>query len=205
MSQLPFVLSHAGRLSGQSGGASETCISHLAGNLRRLMAERGCTVADVVVGSGLDQRTVQAILSGHNRQPHAKTVHQLALAFEVAASELVLPPALVARRIFDRHTNPAVDQVAEEHPEWFEEWTPADFDELYSRFAHGGALTSEGVARMVDAMNVNRLVHAQVALLLETSEAEVLRAIVDVLYQRATTVPAELQEAMRSSPGEERG
>lgn len=160
-----------------------------AANLRRLMARGGLTVAAVVERSGLDRRTVQAILAGRNPRPHARTLHRLAAGLGVEADELFQNPALLAERTFDRATNPAVDEVVAAHPDWFAGWTPAEFADLYSRFGTGGALTPAGASQVVQSINRSRRIHEQVALLLETSEADLLAELVEVLYARIRVAP----------------
>jgi transcriptional regulator with XRE-family HTH domain len=152
-------------------------------NVRRLMARSGLTLEQVVEQSGLSERTVKALLAGRNK-PHARTLHRLAAGLGVATDELFQNPSLLAHRLFDRRTNPAVDEVVHEHPEWFDGWSEADFAELYSRFGAGGALTGDGAASVVRAMNRKRDVHRKVALLLESGEAELLTGLVDLLYQK---------------------
>jgi hypothetical protein len=102
----------------------------------------------------------------------------------VTSDELFQDPSLLAHRLFDRRTNPVVEQVIASHPEWFEGWSERDFDELYSCFGSGGCLTEEGAIITVHAMNDKRQIHRRVALLLESGEADLLTAIVNALYQR---------------------
>ncbi|MBI3839592.1 MAG: helix-turn-helix transcriptional regulator [Planctomycetia bacterium] len=152
-------------------------------NLRRLMARSGLTLEQVVDATGLNERTVKAILSGKNK-PHARTLHRLATGLGVSADELFQHPSLLTHRLFDRRTNPAVQDIVSSRPELFEGWTEADFAELYSRFGTGGALTAISTADVVMAMNQQRDVHQKVALLLESSQAELLSGFVDLLYQK---------------------
>jgi hypothetical protein len=77
-----------------------------------------------------------------------------------------------------------VEEVVASRPDLFGGWSERDFDELYSRFGTGGSLTLEGTLEAVRSMNHNRESHRQVALLLESGEAELLSAIVQVLYQK---------------------
>ena len=165
-------------------------------NVRRLMARLGLTQAAVVAATGLDERTVRSLMRG-NSQPHARTLHKFAAGLGVEVDELFhdlreAPPdagsAFGASAIFDRATNPAVAQAIETSPELFADWRPADFDELFSRVAVGGELTEAGALAAAQAMNERRELLKQVALLLETSEAELLREIIAMLYRRATTV-----------------
>ena len=154
-----------------------------ASNVRRLMARAGMTLQQLVEATGLNERTVKAILYGKSK-PHARTLHRLAAGLGVSADELFQNPSLLTHRLFDRQTNPIVQDVVSSHPELFEGWAESDFDELYSRFGTGGALTVLGTTEVVLAMNQKREVHQKVALLLETGQAELLTGLVDVLYQK---------------------
>ncbi len=161
---------------------------HVALNLRRIMARSGLTLEGVVAATGLSERTVKGALNGRSK-PHARTLHRLAAGLGVASDELFQNPSLLAHRLFDRRTNPLVDHLVNDHPEWFEGWTEMDFDELYSRFGTGGALSEPGAATVVLAMNRKREVTKKVALLLESGEAELLAGFVDLLYQKIILPP----------------
>lgn len=162
-------------------------MADFADNLRRLMARLDLTIESAAERAGLDPRTVKGILRGD--RPHARTLHRLARGLGVEADELFQPTAAAgARRRFDRATNSAVDEILAGQPELCADWTEADFDELYSRFGAGGALTAEGALRTVQAMNRNRETHERVAVLLETAEADLLRQIVDALYRRVAVL-----------------
>ena len=104
--------------------------------------------------------------------------------WEWPATSRFQDPSLLAHRLFDRDTNPVVDEVVIQQPDCSWAGRSADFDELYSRFGIGGGLTCEGTIDAVRSMNHHREIHRQVALLLESGEAELLSAIVQVLYQR---------------------
>jgi transcriptional regulator with XRE-family HTH domain len=149
----------------------------VAANLRRLMARFGLTLEQVVERTGLHERTIKGILARTNK-PHARTLHRLAAGLDVASDELFQDPSLLAHRLFDRHTNPLVEEVVSSQPELFAGWTEREFDELYSRFGVGGSLTAEGTVEAVRSMNQHREIHRQVALLLESGEAEFLAIIV---------------------------
>jgi transcriptional regulator with XRE-family HTH domain len=156
-------------------------------NVRRLMARLDMTQQDVVDASGLDQRTVRSILQGITR-PHARTLHKLAEGLGVAADELFQDPYQAGQAAFDRATNPVVADVVETRPELFEGWTQADFNELFSRMALGGALTESGVLASVEAMNARHQLLQQVAVILESGEAELMREFVALLFRRVTAV-----------------
>jgi len=156
----------------------------LGENLRRVMARKGLTIAEVVRRTGLDDRTIKAMLRDPAARPHARTLHQLAAGLAIHVDELFQNPTLLARRLFDRRTNPLVDQVAAKNPHLFDGWTLDDFDDLYSRFGTGGELTAAGALEAVRAINVRRSLLNKVALLLETGQAPVLRGMVDLLYEQ---------------------
>ena len=154
-----------------------------AANLRRLLARQGLTVEELSQRCGLDQRTIKGILAGH-KNPHARTIHELARGLDVDPDELFQDPSLLAHRLYDRQTNPAVAEIVESRPELFVGWTEHDFDKLYGTFGIGGALTSEGVVALAEKMNIARQVHQKVSVILETGEAELLRDFVDMLHKR---------------------
>jgi transcriptional regulator with XRE-family HTH domain len=155
-----------------------------AANLRRLMARRGWKLADLVRHSGLNLRTLKGILSGGHR-PRPQTLHRLAAGLNVAVEEFYQDPALLRHRLFDRQSNPMVEEAISAHPQVFHGWTSQEFDELFSRFGAGGALTREGALAAAQAMNQRRELIEKVMLLMETSQAELLKSMVEVLYRQA--------------------
>jgi transcriptional regulator with XRE-family HTH domain len=162
----------------------------LAANLRRLMARDGVSFDDLVRRSGVDARTVSGLLNGR-QQPQSRTLHRLAAALGVPADEFFQDTARLAHRLFDRQTNPLVDEVIAERPELFHDWSEADFDDLYSRFGTGGALTRQGAAIAAEQINRTREIQTKVAVLLETHEGELLAEFVELLYRRVAIVPSD--------------
>ncbi|MBX9788591.1 MAG: helix-turn-helix domain-containing protein [Pirellulales bacterium] len=157
-------------------------MSNFSDNLRRLMARGGLTLDALVEASGVDARTVKAILADRGVRPHARTLHKLAAGLGVPVDELFQTPSLLAYRSFDRQTNPLVDEVVAEMPSAFDGWGAADFDELYSHFGTGGALTHDGARQVVESINRKRDLLAKAALVLETDQADVLAGVIEVLY-----------------------
>ncbi len=155
-------------------------------NVRRVMVRLNMKLAEVVDATGLDERTVRSILRGTSR-PHARTLHKLASGLGINPDELFQDPHAQAAA-FDRAANPAASRVIDSYPELFARWTPAEFDELFSRVAVGGELTEHGAVSAARAMNSRRDLVKQVAVILETGEAELLREFVDLLYRRVTTM-----------------
>ncbi len=157
----------------------------VATNLRRLMARDGLTYDDVVAATRLDERTIRGVARAANN-PHARTLHKLAQGLGVPVDELFRPVGRSPADEFDRETNRLVEEVISERPELFAEWTEAQFDELFSRFGTGGALTEEGVIAAAETMNAKQALWKQISVILESSQAELLSELVELLYRRAT-------------------
>jgi len=152
-------------------------------NLQRLIAQQGLSISQVAQKTGLDERTIRGILSGHNK-PHARTLNRLAEGLAVKVDEFFLDPAQLLYRRFDRQTNPVVKDVIEAHPELFSGWTEADFAELHSRMGAGGALTRDGTLAAVQQMNRKHALHEELDLLLGSSQAELIGGMIDLAYQQ---------------------
>jgi transcriptional regulator with XRE-family HTH domain len=148
------------------------------------MAREGLTLRQLAERTQINLRTLKALLHGRST-PHGRTLQRLALGLDVPVDEFFQNPSLLLHQLFDRHTNPVVDEVVEDQKELFEDWSEAEFADLYSRFGHGGALTRDGAIEAARAINRRRAVQKQVALLLETNEGELLVGVVDLLYRRA--------------------
>ena len=156
-------------------------------NVRRLMARMNMTLQEVVEASGLDERTVRSIMQGVSR-PHARTLHKLAEGLGVDVDELFQDSRQTGQSAFDRATNPSVTAAIDAQPELFADWTPAEFDDLFSRVAVGGELTEAGVLAAAETIGERRQLLGQVSLILESGEADLLREFVEMLYRRVTQV-----------------
>ncbi len=84
---------------------------------------------------------------------------------------------------FDRATNPAVEVVAASDPQLFAGWSPSDWEELYSTFATGGALTDEGVRQVADQINRHRETVHQLRILLHTHLSDVAVGMIETLFR----------------------
>ncbi|MBN2476893.1 MAG: helix-turn-helix transcriptional regulator [Pirellulales bacterium] len=153
---------------------------HAADNLSRLMADQGLSIHQAARQTGVDERTIRAILGGN--KPHARTLNRLAKGLDVRVDEFYVDPSQLLYRRFDRRTNPVIEEVMETHKGLFAGWGEADFDELHSRMGTGGVLTFEGALAAVRQMNRKRELHEKLDVLLESSRAEDIGGIVDVLY-----------------------
>jgi transcriptional regulator with XRE-family HTH domain len=150
-------------------------------NLLRLMAAAGMSAEQVMEKTGVDKRTIRAILNRAHR-PHARTLHRLARGLGVSIDEFFVDPSRLLFRRFDQQTNPVIAEIVEQHRELFSNWTEADFDELYSRVATGGPLLPEGALTAVRNMNRKRELTERFWVVLETSYAELMGGIVDLFY-----------------------
>ena len=159
---------------------------HTGENLRRLMAERGLSAKELMNQTGLDRRTINGILAGTHRS-HPRTINRLAKGLGVSADEFFLTPTQLIYRCFDAKTNAVVEEVVESHPQLFEGWSDADFDELHSRHGTGGGLSVDGTLEAARQMNEKRELHDKLALLLESSHQKLVREILESLYRQVTT------------------
>ncbi len=172
-------------------------MSEYAGqNLLRLMAERGMSIRRVTEATGLDGRTIRAILAGA-RRAQAQSLHRLAKGLGVPVDEFFLDPSQLLYRRFDRRSNPVIEEVLQTHRKLFAGWNEADFDELHSRVGTGGGLTRDGALSAVRAMNQKRNLHEKLDLLLESSQAELISGIMDVLHKQIVALPARSESGRR--------
>ncbi len=154
---------------------------HAGSNLLRLMAYAKLSLHEVAQQTGVDERTIRGITAGGHK-PHPRTLHRLADGLGVSVDEFFVDPAQLLYRRFDRQTNPLVEEVLQSQGDLFEGWREADFDELHSRVAAGGALTREGALAAVQQMNRNRELHDKLDVLLESNHAQTIGGIVDLMY-----------------------
>lgn len=81
--------------------------------------------------------------------------------------------------------NPEVEHVKRSHPKLFRHWKPRDWEELYSTFGHGGALTEEAVIARANHINGTRAIRRKIEVILKSDQAETLALVVDGLYRKA--------------------
>ena len=165
------------------GDRTEDDLQRTGDNLRRLMADQGLTIDQLSQQSAVDRRTIKGVLDGAKRA-QARTIGRLARGLGVASGEFFVDPARLLYRRFDQDTNPVVLAVIEAHPEVFADWTDFDFDELHSRVGTGGPLTAEGALTAAGEMNAKRELHEKLTVLLESSQAEVIAGIVELMYEK---------------------
>lgn len=158
----------------------------LATNIRRLMAKYDLKYTDVIESTGIDERTLRNIMK-KRAQPHARTVKKIADGLGVELDELYKPVDFTSSaNAFDEATNTLVSIVVERNPEIFEDWTYHDFEEIYSTFGTGGQLTETGILATARSMNTIRELKHMFAVVMQSSDAELLAVVVREMYRRVT-------------------
>jgi transcriptional regulator with XRE-family HTH domain len=169
--------------------------------------------------SGVSRTALHNIETGHTPNPRAATLKKLAEAFQISVAQLLAGPTKgeradacggegsgppwnsheSERRMFDRHTNPMVDEVRAMRPRLFTSWSGQDWDELYSEFGVGGALTFEGVVQAAENINRKRETLRQLSVVLDTGLGEVAARLVATLHA-LVEAPEKMGPTPRSSP-----
>ncbi|MCE9604562.1 MAG: helix-turn-helix domain-containing protein [Planctomycetia bacterium] len=155
----------------------------LSENLSRWMENAKLSPREVAERTGLEETIVCDVLRGEIPRPLLGVLDRLARGLKVDRDTLLSTAVPASRRSFDRRTNPIVAEVIAAHPRLFDDWAPADYDELYSRFGTGGELTYVGVLACARAMNRRRELCAKLALLLETDHAEGIVRTIEQAYE----------------------
>lgn len=164
--------------------------------IRAARLRKGWNQLELAAKSGVSRTTLYQMERGAIPTPRAATLHRLASTLDIPVAwldpEQPLEPASVVTEIvhssdgaraFDRQTNPFVDMVAQQSPELFAGFTAEDWDELYSTFGVGGALTEEGVFQTASHIAKKRETLRRVSILLETHLAEPTTALVESLFR----------------------
>jgi transcriptional regulator with XRE-family HTH domain len=164
--------------------------------IRAARLRKGWNQCELAARSGVSRTTLFQMERGAIPSPRAATLHRLAQALDLPttllspddlsdAECLSRPTGLLSVNSapFDRQTNPYVDVVAAQFPELFAGFTPEDWDELYSSFGTGGALTEEGVLQAAKTIAKKRETLRRLSIVLETHLGEAAMAMVDSLYQ----------------------
>ncbi len=168
----------------------------------------GLSLSELAEKAELSRTTLHQLSTGKTRQPQSKTVHRIAEALGVDPTALTQPPpvaptsshavtfvAPVATDFarFNELTNPEVTRLKEHAPELFQGWSASDFEELYSCFGVGGALTEEGVRLEAARICEKRETVRKLEILLETHLREAVLLMVDSLFQSVQATPESLR------------
>ena len=170
--------------------------------IREICRRKGWNLGELARNAGISRTALYMLERGKTRNPHGSTLRKIARALEVTPEQLWQDFATtpnrqsvirVARdksdaelqRHFDRSTNPAVAEMAQQAPELFVGWSSQEWDELYSTFGTGGPLTPDGVEETANQINRKRETIQQLHVILETHLSEVAVKLIETLFQMA--------------------
>ncbi|WP_296462125.1 helix-turn-helix transcriptional regulator [Rubinisphaera sp.] len=127
-----------------------------------------------------------AVLKSESRNEESSTTIASSSPFETSASRSARPQWVEddteSRRTFDRQSNWAIQEVCQNHPELFADWSDEQWDELFSTFGIGGELNETGVLKQAEAINAKRETIYQLQVVLETHLADAARNVIRSLY-----------------------
>lgn len=187
--------------------------------LRRLRLQRGWNVEELARRAGISRTTMYLLETGKTAMPRAKTLQQIAETLGVDVEELApgwaaatpggdadggedgddSPRTRTYDRALNKSLNALVDGVFHASPALFADWSQSDWDELYSTYGVGGALTEAGVLQAAEQINRKRTLCHQLQVVLETEHAETAAGIIEALYQLVTRPPGTMPVADASS------
>jgi transcriptional regulator with XRE-family HTH domain len=192
---------------GENHSDSETAVGRsmlpadVAANVRAACAEKGWNLGQLARQARVSRTTLYLLERGKIGKPHVTTLSRLAAALEVPPERLMrsamphpraasigsaigdCPDEAASRTAFDRSTNPLVAEVHAESPGLFAGWSAAEWDELYSTFGTGGALTRQGVVETAEHISRKRETVRQLQVLLETHLGAAVARMVESLYE----------------------
>ncbi len=167
----------------------------LTRRIRTECARRGWDLQTLADRADVSRTALYHLLEGHTARPRGVTLNRLAAAFDLPVEELlaagdqtaappVRPVSHSPAARFDRATNPEVDAIATERPHLFRGWSESDWDELYSTFGAGGALSRQGVIASATAINRKRETIRRLHIVMETHLRVVAEELIDTLYRQ---------------------
>jgi len=191
--------------------------------IEQFCLQQGWSVSQLAEESGISRATLNKWKQQPNCQPQFKTLARLAEVMQINPAELAKgiqhggstpgsadesDPARRNRSAnffatnieqsldgneFDRQSNWIIQEVCEEAPELFEDWTEEEWSELFSTFGVGGQLNRDGVRIQADAINKKRDTIYQLQVVLETHLADAARSVIRSLYEsvRCNEIPGE--------------
>jgi transcriptional regulator with XRE-family HTH domain len=185
----------------------------LGARIRRECLRRGWDIVQLADAAGVSRTTLYHLEHGHTRRVRSSTINAIAGALGVSVDDLMgsppvasAPPSSAAKSAsaatFDRATNPAVEDVVRERPAMFQGWSDDDWDELYSQFGVGGALTPLGVLSAAEAINEKRETIRKLHVVLDTHLRDVAREIIDTFYRSVQAGGGSEAPRAKETPGE---
>lgn len=158
--------------------------SFVAHNLARLMAERSLSIAETVRRTGVDRRTLRAVLEG-TTTPHSRTVQAIAEGLGVSVEEFWIEPPRGEPPIPPKRLSAAVADFAEKRPELFRHWDAADWDELERRLACKSEPPADAIWAAVHDLNHKRRQLQTCAILLEMGDGAAMSQAIDAVARLA--------------------
>ena len=167
-------------------------VSEIARRIRVCCLERGWDEVELARRADISRTTLYNLRQANCRRPRITTLKSLSEAFEMpldrflwgdTSSSMDYSVFSEGASHFNRQTNREIDAVREEHPQLFRNWSVRDWDELYSTFGVGGALSPEGVIKNAKNINQARETRRQLNLVLETHLKDVATQMVESLYR----------------------
>lgn len=168
-------------------------VQQISRRIRACCMERGWDEVELARRADVSRTTLYNLRQGNCRRPRITTLTSLADAFEMPLERFLwgepFSTSIETRSFndganrFNRRTNKEVQAVHEEHPHLFQHWTDREWDELYSTFGVGGALSPEGVLENARDINQSRETRRQLNVVLETHLKEVATQMVESLYR----------------------
>jgi transcriptional regulator with XRE-family HTH domain len=168
-------------------------VEQIARRIRACCMERGWDEVELARRADVSRTTLYNLRHANSRRPRITTLTSLADAFEMPLERFLWgEPSSVyigsrefseGSNRFNRRTNQEVQAVHDEHPDLFQQWTDREWEELYSTFGVGGALSPEGVLESAGEINQARETRRQLNIVLETHLKEVATQMVESLYR----------------------
>lgn len=168
-------------------------VSQIARRIRACCMERGWDEVELARRADVSRTTLYNLRQSNCRRPRITTLTSLAEAFEMSLDHFLWGESSTSSadsslfsegaKSFNRETNQEVKAIQDECPYLFRNWSDREWDELYSTFGVGGALSREGVIENAKSINQSRETRRQLNLVLETHLKETAIQMVESLYR----------------------
>ncbi|TWT63145.1 helix-turn-helix domain-containing protein [Rubinisphaera italica] len=218
--------------SDEAGQNETTSDSLLWERIEHYCLKHGWTISRLAEASGVSRATLYQWQKHGACKPRHDTLHKLASALSVSPSVLKsesrngelsgetspissfetshfrpesspwVEDDADSRRLFDRQSNWAIQEVCQNHPELFADWSDEQWDELFSTFGVGGELNETGVLQQAEAINAKRETIYQLQVVLETHLADAARNVIRSLYDSVQCASIEMTKEQVHQSGD---
>ena len=158
-------------------------------NFRASVARSGFALRELATKSGVPESTLRRWNRAGTTKPSHSHLEQVGRALGLIdpwALFLADPGEDEVRREIDRATNRAVERVRKDRPELFRDFSPDDWDEIYSQHGTGGPLTYDGAVDASVKINQKRELRRKFEALLETHHLPTLAALIELMYEESS-------------------